>query len=243
MKKYNIFKVLLLVLAAAIIVSFLIPSSTIGYYTSGIEKGTINPINFVDSISNGLTSFSVFISAFIFILSIGVFYAVLKKTGKYEAVINNTAVKFQKKKGLFLVISILTFGIMTAVIGDIMPMLIFVPAFIDIAKKLGYDSKTSIASTVGAILLGSAGSLYTNYVNQIMSATVSSNIIAKIVILVLGLGSLILFTILTSKPEKTNLEKEEVKKGLPMMIAFDVIIVFLMLGMVSWNGYFGFEGF
>ena len=67
MKKYNIFKVLLLVLAAAIIVSFLIPSSTIGYYTSGIEKGTINPINFVDSISNGLTSFSVFISAFIFI--------------------------------------------------------------------------------------------------------------------------------------------------------------------------------
>ena len=243
MKKYNIFKVLLLVLAAAIIVSFLIPSSTIGYYTSGIEKGTINPINFVDSISNGLTSFSVFISAFIFILSIGVFYAVLKKTGKYEAVINNTAVKFQKKKGLFLVISILTFGIMTAVIGDIMPMLIFVPAFIDIAKKLGYDSKTSIASTVGAILLGSAGSLYTNYVNQIMSATVSSNIIAKIVILVLGLGSLILFTILTSKPEKTNLEKEEVKKGLPMMIAFDVIIVFLILGMVSWNGYFGFEGF
>ena len=243
MKKYNIFKLLLLVLAAAIIVSFLIPSSTIGYYTSGIEKGTINPINFVDSISNGLTSFSVFISAFIFILSIGVFYAVLKKTGKYEAVINNTAVKFQKKKGLFLVISILTFGIMTAVIGDVMPMLIFVPAFIDIAKKLGYDSKTSIASTVGAILLGSAGSLYTNYVNQIMSATVSSNIIAKIVILVLGLGSLILFTILTSKPEKTNLEKEEVKKGLPMMIAFDVIIVFLILGMVSWNGYFGFEGF
>ena len=243
MKKYNIFKVLLLVLAAAIIVSFLIPSSTIGHYTSGIEKGTINPINFVDSISNGLTSFSVFISAFIFILSIGVFYAVLKKTGKYEAVINNTAVKFQKKKGLFLVISVLTFGIMTAVIGDVMPMLIFVPAFIDIAKKLGYDSKTSIASTVGAILLGSAGSLYTNYVNQIMSATASSNIIAKIVILVLGLGSLILFTMLTSKPEKTNLEKEEVKKGLPMMIAFDVIIVFLILGMVSWNGYFGFEGF
>ena len=243
MKKYNIFKVLLLVLAAAIIVSFLIPSSTIGYYTSGIEKGTINPINLVDSISNGLTSFSVFISAFIFILSIGVFYAVLKKTGKYEAVINNTAVKFQKKKGLFLVISILTFGIMTAVIGDIMPMLIFVPAFVDIAKKLGYDSKTSIASTVGAILLGSAGSLYTNYVNQIMSTTVSSNIIAKIVILVLGLVSLILFTIITSKPEKTNLEKEEVKKGLPMMIAFDVIIVFLILGMVSWNGYFGFEGF
>lgn len=243
MKKYNVFKVLLLVLAIVMIVSFIVPSSTIGYYTSGIEKGTINPINFVDSISNGLTSFSVFCSAFLFILSIGIFYSVLKKTNKYDIVVTNTAVKFKNKKGLFLVISILTLGILTAVIGDMMPMIIFVPVFIDIAKKLGYDSKTSIISTIGAIILGSAGSLYTNYANQIMQTTVSSNIIAKIIILIIGLGSLILFTILTGKPKETNLEKEDVKKTLPIAIIFDAIIVFLILGMVSWNGFFGFDGF
>lgn len=243
MEKYNIFKVLLLVLEAVIIASLLIPSSSIGYYTSEIEQGTISLITLIDSVSNGLTSMSVFVSTFMYILVIGVFYEILKKTGKYDVVITNTASRFKNKKGLFLVLSILTFGILTAIIGDIMPMLVLVPAFIGIAKKLGYDSKTSIMSTIGAILLGSTGSLYTNYINQILSATVSSNIIAKIIILVIGLGSLIIFTLLTGKPSETKLERKKEKKLLPISIAFDVIILLLILGMVPWNGYFGFEGF
>ncbi len=241
MKKYNVFKVLLIAILATIVVSFLIPSSIIDY--TGIEKGNINPINFVDSVSNGLTSFSVFISAFIYILCIGVFYAVLKKSGKYEVIINNTACKFKNNKGLFLVISILTLGLLTAVIGDIFPMLILVPAFIDIAKKLGYDSKKAIVSTIGAIILGNAGSLYTNYVNQILQVTVSTSIIAKVIILVISLGSLIAFVLLGKKAEDVTLESMNDKKALPISIAFDVVLLLIVLGMVPWNGYFGFEGF
>ena len=240
MKKYNVFKVLLIALAAAIVLSFLIPQSTIGY--SGIEKGKINPITLVDSISNGLTSFSVFIASFVYILSIGIFYAVLKKSEKYDAVINNTAAKFKSKK-TFVIISVLTFGIMTACIGDIMPMLIFAPAFIDIAKKMGYDSKASILMTVGAIILGSAGSLYTNYPNQILATKVTTNIIAKIILLVISLAALIVFLILTSKVKDTKLKKENVKKSLPVSIIFDVLLVLIILGTVPWNGYFGFTGF
>ena len=96
MKKYNVFKVLLFALLGAIIASFVLPKSQIGY--TGIEKGVINPITFVDTISNGLTSFSVFIGNFILILSIGIFYSVLKKTEKYDVIINNTACRFKKIK-------------------------------------------------------------------------------------------------------------------------------------------------
>ena len=240
MKKYNVFKVLLIALFVAIICSFLIPQSQIGY--TGIEKGLINPITFVDSISNGLTSFSVFISSFIYILSIGIFYAVLKKTDKYDDVINNTAAKFKNKK-LFIVISVLIFGLLTAVIGEIFALLFLVPAFIDIAKKLGYNSTQAILSTVGAIIIGSTGSLYTNYANQILKTTVSSNIVVKLIILAIYLLALILFVILGSKPVDTKLEKKKVAKGLPISIAFDVILVLLIVGMVPWNAYFGFEGF
>lgn len=243
MKKNNVFKVLLIAILATIVVSFLIPSSTVGYTTTGIEKGTINPINFVDSISNGLTSLSVFVSAFVYILCIGVFYAVLKKSGKYDVVINNTACKFKNNKGLFLVISILTLGLLTAVIGDILPMLVLVPAFIDIAKKLGYDSKKSIASTVGAIILGSTGSLYTNYLNQILQVTVSTSIITKVILLVISLGSLIAFVLVGKKAEDVTLETKEDRKALPISIVFDVVLFLIVLGMVPWNGYFGFEGF
>ena len=240
MKKYNVFKVLLIALAVAIVLSFLIPQSTIGY--SGIEKGKINPITLIDCVSNGLTSFSVFIASFIYILSIGIFYGVLKKSEKYDAVITNTAAKFNNKK-VFVIISILTFGILTACIGDVMPMLIFVPAFIDVAKKMGYDSKASILSTVGAMILGSAGSLYTNYTNQILATKVTDNIIAKIIILVVSLAALILFVVLTSKVKDTKLKKEKVEKGLPISLAFDIMLVLIILGTVSWNGYFGFTGF
>ena len=240
MKKYNVFKVLMIALFVAIVVSFLIPQSQLSY--SGVEKGQIHPITLWDSLSNGLTSFSVFISSFVYILSIGILYSVLKKTEKYDAVINNTAAKF-KKKGLFIVISVLTLGLLTAVIGDVMPMLIFVPAFIDIAKKLGYDSKRAVLSTIGAILIGSASSLYTNYANQILTTTVSSNIIVKVISLVVSLTLVILFTVIGAKTKDVKLEKVKVKKGLPITIAFDVIIILLILGMVPWNAYFGFDGF
>lgn len=240
MKKYNVFKVLLIALFAAIICSFVIPKSQIGY--TGIEKGLISPITFVDSISNGLTSFSVFIASFVYILSIGIFYAVLKKTEKYDDIITNTAAKFKNKK-VFIIISILTFGLLTAIVGEMYALLFLVPAFIDIAKKLGYDSKASILATVGAIIFGSAGSLYTNYTNQILATTVSTNIIVKLIVLVVLLLALTLFVILGSKPSDTKLEKKKIKKGLPITIAFDVILVLLILGMVPWNAYFGFEGF
>ena len=240
MKKYNVFKVLFIALFAAIIFSFFIPQSQMGY--GGIEKGLVNPITLVDTVSNTLTSFSVFIASFVYILSIGIFYSVLKNSEKYDDVITNTAAKF-KKKGTFIVISALTLGLLTAVIGDVMPMLIFVPAFIDIAKKLGYDSKRAILSTVGAILFGSAGSLYTNYSNQILTNTVQTNIIVKLVILVISLLALILFVILTDKEAKAKLEKKKIKKGLPIILAFDIIMVLLILGMVPWSAYFGFNGF
>ena len=240
MKKYNVFKVLLIALFAAIICSFVIPKSQIGY--TGIEKGLINPITFVDSVSNGLTSFSVFIASFVYILSIGIFYAVLKKTDKYDEVITNTAAKFKNKK-VFIIVSVLTFGLLTAIVGEMYALLFMVPAFIDIAKKLGYDSKAAILSTVGAIILGSAGSLYTNYANQILATTVSTNIIAKIVVLVISLAALILFVVFGSKPSETKLSKKKGKKGLPITLAFDIILVLLIVGMVPWNSYFGFDGF
>ena len=239
MKKYNVFKVLLIALFGAIVLSFFIPQSTIGY--TGIEKGEINPITLIDSISNGLTSFSVFIANFVYILAIGVFYAVVRKSGKYDAVLENTAAKF-KNKNVFLIVSILTFGLMTAVIGDVLPMLIFVPAYLDMAKKLGFDSKTSILATAGAILVGNTGSLYTSYANQILATKVSTNIIAKIIILVISLAALIVFTAF-AKVKETKLETKKEKKTLPIAIAFGAMFVLLILGMVSWSNYFGFNGF
>jgi len=240
MKKYNVFKVLLIALFAAIICSFLIPQSQLSY--TGIEKGVITPITFVDSVSNMLTSFSVFIATFVYILCIGIFYTILKKTEKYDVIINNIAAKFKNKK-VFLIISVLVFGLLTAFTGELYATLFLVPAFIDVIKKLGYDSKTAILSTAGAIIIGSANSFYTNYANQILATTVKTNVVLKVILLVGSLVALIIFTIFTSKSEDVKLKKEQTKKTLPIYIIAILMIVLLILGMVPWGTYFGFKGF
>lgn len=243
MKKYNVFKVLSIAILVTILLSFLIPSTSFDGYGS-VTKGNINPVGFIDTFANSITSFSVFLNAFIFILCIGVFYGILHKTGKYDSVITNTAAKFEKNKTAFVIISILTFGIMSAIIGNMYAMLIFVPAFIGILRKLGYSKLSSISSTIGAIILGSAGSLFTNYSNQILGSTVTDNIFVKIIMIIISLVSLIVFTLVfTKKPENTKLEKKTVKNSTHISVIFDIVLVFIILGMIPWNSYFGFEGF
>lgn len=243
MKKYNVFKILTISILVTIVLSFLIPSTSFDYY-GNLSKGSINPISIIDSFANGITSLGVFLNAFIYVLCIGIFYFVLKKTNKYDETITNTAYMFRNKKILFNIISICIFAIVTAITGDMMPMLVFVPAFIDISKKLGYDSKISILTTIGSIILGSSASLYTNYTNQILGSVVGDNILFKILILLIVIVSLIIFTMIFSKkPENTKLEKTSKNSVTFISIAFDIIIVLIILGMTSWSSYFGFEWF
>lgn len=242
MKKYNVYKIISISVIITILLSFLIPSTTFDSYGNA-STGNINPISLIDTFANGITSFSVFLSTFVFILCVGIFYGVLIKTGKYETVINNTAYKFKDKKSVFVIISTLIVGIMSAIIGNYFAMLIFVPAFIGILRKLGYDKFTSILATIGSIILGSTGLLYATYANQILGSTVTDNILFKVIISLVSLISIIIFILVFKKPEEVKLEKQEAKKCAHISIIFDIILVLLILGMVPWNGYFGFEGF
>lgn len=242
MKKYNVFKILSISILLTILLSFLIPATTMDYY-GGSTTGSINPVSIIDTLYSSMTSFGVFLNAFIYILCVGVFYGVLVKTGKYDSVINNTAYKFRNKKGLFVVISTLILGIMTVVTGNIFAMVLFVPAFIGVYKKLGYDKITSVFAVIASILLGNAGSFNTVYSNQILNATVTDNIIVKILISLILLVSLIVFVLVFKKPENVELKKIENSKSLHISIILDIILVLIIIGMVPWNTYFGFEGF
>lgn len=243
MKKYNVFKVMGIVIILTMLLSYFVPQTTISY--GEVAQGALNPVGVIDTFSNAITSLNVFVAPFIFMLVLGVFYKILSKTGKYDEIVNNMAVKFNSNKGLFIVLSVLFFGIITAVIGDIFPMLIFVPLFIAVAIKLGYSKLSAVASTLGAIILGSAGSLYTSIMNQILYTTVQTNIVYKIIIALVSLVSLIAFILIFNKPANTEekLEKVKSQKQLPLVISMILIFVFIVLGMTPWSTYFKFTGF
>ncbi|MBR2712553.1 MAG: hypothetical protein IKE73_02465 [Bacilli bacterium] len=243
MKKQNIYKILTIGILVSIVLSYFIPGTTVSY--GAAETGTIMPVTFVDTFTNGLTSLSAFLTNFVYILVIGIFYAVLKKTGKYESLVNNIAVKFNKNKGLFIVLCIFGLGLFSLFTNDMYVILIFVPLLISIIKKLGYAKETSLISTIGAILVGQAGAIYTYYINQMASLTVNDNLSSKIFITLIGLVSLVAFVLVfNNRPESTkDLEKIEEKKMLPLHIILWTMFVLLVLGFVNWNALFKFEGF
>ena len=243
MKKYNIFKVLTIVILLAMVLSYFIPGTTMGY--SGIEKGSIMPVTFADSFINGVTAVNASLTVLAFVFVIGIFYAVLNKADRYETLVDNTASVFDRNKGVFIVITVFVLGAVSFFSGSILPMLIFVPFLISVLKKLGFSKLTAIFTTVGSMIIGSTGTLYTYHINQYLSLTVKDNLTVKITLTLIGLVSMVAFVLLFNKKPVNNGEvrRSTKKKMLPIYITFILIFVLLVLGFVNWSGYFGFTGF
>ena len=243
MKKYNIFKVLGIVILLIMILSYFIPGTIMGY--SGVEKGTPIPVPFADAFINSVTAVNASLTTLVFVFVIGIFYAVLKKTDRYDTLVENTASVFDTNKALFVVITVFVLGAVSLFSGSFMPMLVFVPFLITVLRKLGFNKLTSIFTTVGAMLIGSTGSMYTYYLNQYLNLTTKDNVVVKLTIALIGLVSMIAFILVFNKKPINNGEvrKSTKKKMLPIYITFILIFVLFVLGFVNWNGYFGFSGF
>ncbi len=242
MKKYNLFKILGIVILFTIIISYFVPGTIISY--GQVSKDTIMPVALTDTFFNGLTSLNVFMSTVVYILSVGFFYAILGKTEKYDAFISGVARKFYRRKSLFIVLVVFILGLLSAITGNMFVALFMLPFFISVIRRLGYGRGASIAATIGATFIGSAGSLNTYYNNQMLSLTVTDNLLYKIVITLVLLLALVAFILVfNKKPEKVELSKENVSKVLPLKIIMGILLVLVVLGFVPWSEYFGFTGF
>ena len=243
MKKHNIFKVLTIVILLSMVLSYFIPSSSIGY--AGIDKGTILPVTFANMFSNSITTINALATTITFVLAVGVFYFILKKTGRYETLVDNTASVFDKNRGLFIVITVFCLGLVALFTGEILPMIIFVPFLMDVLERLNFGKLSGILATVGSVILGFAGSSYTYYINQYLSLTTKDNFAAKLTIGLVGLVSIVAFILVFNKNKKLNGEvrKSTMKKMIPLYVTFILLFVFVVLGFVNWKAYFGFEGF
>ena len=242
MKKYNLYKILGIVILFTVIISYFVPGTIISY--GQVSRDTIIPVTLADTFFNGLTSLSVFMSTIVYLLSIGLFYAILGKTDKYDNYITCVARKFARRKSLYIVLSVFVLGLMSAVTGNMYAALFALPFFISVIRKLGYGKGATIAATFGATIIGSAASLYTYYSNQMLSLTVTDNLLYKIVLLLVLLLALVAFILVFNKrPEKVDLGKEKYSKVLPLKIIMAVLLVLVVLGFVPWAQYFGFDGF
>lgn len=225
MKKNNLFKILGIVLAGYVLLSWLVPI-IVSIFGWKVEA----------SYQIGLTKFgSTFIDAFagfsnviVFILLVGGLYAVMDATGAYKPAIEKLAEKFKGKEKLVLITIIVLISIISSITGLELGLLILFPFIISLILMMGYDKIIALVATFGATIVGMYGATYAGtlygYLDGFMQTKPTDNILAKVILFVLALGLLIGFTLIymkknnmlaektAKKTVKSETKKEKVKK-------------------------------
>jgi uncharacterized ion transporter superfamily protein YfcC len=125
------------------------------------------------------------------------------------------------------------------------------PFIISVLFAMGYNKFTAALVTIGSVSVGYVGLIYmpenTSLVNTIFALENGNELLARIVILVLGIAILIYNTLKYVKDKKQNkITPAEIKEYVPtlndtkartwpMIIILDVICLIFMIGMIPWE--------
>ena len=270
MKKNSLFKVILIVLGALLLVSGVL--GILGYFIPALE-GKFAIIPFGNVFVNYVQSFYYFFDTIVYLLVLGAFYGVLNEVAAYKKLIENIVTKVKSHSKLFLFITIGLFAVLTSVTGQISILLVFVPLAAAIIFGLGYDKLVVISSTILSILVGLMTSLYltfrdpNNYygysattIEGAVGLDLYTNLCPKLILLVLGVALLIFFVnrhvknvqdkkVKYELNESNEVSVSEVKgdyktiRTWPLIVILSVIFVLLVLGYMPWNTLFGIDCF
>ena len=270
MKKNSLFKVILIVLGAFMLVDGIL--ALLGYVVPGLEnKFTIIPIG--DVFINFIQSFYYFFDTVVYLLVLGAFYSVINEVPAYKKLLDNIVTKVKAHSKLFVVIVTILFAILTSVTGLVNVLLVFVPFIIAIILLLGYDKLVAISSTVVAMLIGLMSSIFLTFrdpssyygyaastFEKLVGIDAYTNMWPKLILLLLGTALLVFFInrhikSVQDKKVKYDLNDNnevvisEVKgdykniKTWPIIVILSIIFIALILGYLPWNTLFGIECF
>lgn len=248
MKNKSILKAFGVMLLVTFLLTWIIPSATIG--SEGVTIGKIAPTGIADLFSCLDIVAQYFAKPTIFILFVGMFYGVINKAGAYKAVVDKISSLFKNKKWLFLVITVLFYSLIVALTGIYLPILMFIPLSIAILLELKYTKIQSLFATVGASTIGFVGQISNAIIKSIVGVEGNTYLWVKVGILVV----LVLLTILyalkmkskedkseTSSndfmfvPQKRNSSTEFDLRGIALFAILGLLLVIFVLGLTPWS--------
>lgn len=260
-KSYSLICGLAFMMLLFIALSWIIPTATI---TDGaVTAGTTNPIGLFGLVYYPALTMDAFFKIGLSILAIGGFYGVMSKTGIYAKLVDGCAKKFKAKSNIFLIGVIIGFALLNSLLGVPYAILIAVPFFMSVILKLGYSKIIAVASTVGAMLIGSLASTFgynvAGIATNMLSVDITTGLLPRAILFVLVTGLFTFFVLSGSKIKKV--EKASVKKGkkeqkeeltsddivfveethvgkknkVPMIIFFALTILIAIVSMYNWN--------
>lgn len=216
MKKYNLLKVIGITIIVAMLLTFFIPGSSADYSGKIVENGT-NAVGVWALLSNMNIALSYFSTTAVYIVAIAIFYSVLSKLDSYNSFVEKSANAFKGKENTLVTISIIVFGILAALVSNVMVLLVFVPYMYNVMTKLSIDKKAILASTIIASLVGAMCAIYNETLFSIFSLKVNTLLLVKIILLVISLFVLVMFiapkkVLVTSTKEEKKAVKATTKK-------------------------------
>lgn len=248
MKNKSILKVFGIMLLLTFVLTWVIPSTTIG--TDGVVVGKIMPVGFADIFSCLDIVTQYFAKPAVFILFVGMFYGVINKSGAFKAVVSNTTSVFKNKKWLFLVLTILFYSLMTALTGIYLPMFMFVPLSVAMLLGLKYTKVQSVFATVGASTIGLLAQFTESIFKSMAGAEGNTYFWVKVGLLVVLVLLTIVYAIkINSKKEKIEEKEEQIMfvpekrnakidvkvKGIALYIVLALLIIVFVLGLTHWK--------
>lgn len=261
MKKYSLFKIVLIALLVLGVLTWFLPSS---YISNGeLVKDEIIRMGVFNYFFYFLSSIANFSSLMIFVFVVGGFYGVVNETGVYQNLLKWVVAKFKDKEEWFLIGAMAIIGFLTAFLGIQVALFILVPLIISVVLLMGYDKIVALSVTIGAILVGAMGTFFefsgVFYLSQGFESDTYGEIFSKIGLFLIAMYILIMYTLKYARSVK-NKEIESIaannkedllfdsklkskKSHLGLSIIFGVIVLFMILGFVPWESVFGISWF
>ena len=214
-KKYGTVKVVLLTLLVFMLLTWILTAAYFqGSYT---DQGRVQ-MGLFDLFSYPITALSYFGYIAVFLLAIGGFYGVLGKIDAYRTILDKLSTTFKKKGKLVISIMMVLIAVITSICGLQLGLMIFYPFLIALILLMGYDKIVAALTLVGSSVIGMAGSTYaynnTSIIVSTLGLKIDSNLLVKVIILVLGLVLLIFNTIrYISMVEKETKKEKKTKKA------------------------------
>lgn len=212
--KHNTVKVVLVTLAVFVLLTWILPAAY--FQNSYVEQGRVQ-MGIADLFSYPTTALSYFGYIALYILVVGGFYGILSKIGAYRTLLDKLSSAFKKHGKVTVSIIMVLLAVITSICGLQLGLIMFFPFLISLVLLMGYDKIVAALTVVGSTMIGVAGTTFaysnTSIIISVLSLKITSNMLVKVIILVLGLALLIFNTVrYISKIEKE--EKTFAKKKL-----------------------------
>lgn len=249
MKKHNLFKVIMITIAIAVLLTWLFPVS---YFSSsaGFVEEARQQIGVFEVMSYVGIAVQYFSHIGIYVLIVGGFYGILHKIPAYRSLIDKIVKGFIEREWLFMTIVMVIFAVLSSMAGLSLPLLFMFPFVIAVILAMGYDKITAAMVTAGSVAIGLIGSVFsinnTYGIDIVIGSSPDADVLVKVLLLLIALALLIFNVITYSKkhrdtkklvegsyiPEAVRSKKE---KSWPIVIIMDIVFVILILAFISWS--------